>query len=282
LDNSPYQLCGVGCSVPNLGKRPDVASDPETLEGYAAIFAPNNDNNPEIIWSINFDEASAGGLNFSQMTLHGPSQLTWGLDALPWNGFVVLEEFYNSFDDSDGRKQANFLEGPQTDFTGNPLLDFAADDDDLVIDYKPAINELEPNAIRDGGTRMGKFSFKIFGRQDGDNDYPIVRLGDVHLMHAEAAARAAGDWSLALPEVNVLRDRVGATALTTMDETIFLAERGKEMFQESSRRTDQIRFGTYEDTWWEKTDADPNKRLFPIPQSQIDASEGTLTQNPGY
>ena len=54
------------------------------------------------------------------------------------------------------------------------------------------------------------------------------------------------------------------------------------MFQESSRRIDLIRFGKYEDSWWEKTDSDPNKRLFPIPQAQIDASSGSLTQNPGY
>lgn len=282
LDNSAYQLVDESFTVPNLGKRPDVASDPEVLKGYKAIFAPNNENNPEIIWAINFDETNGGGMNFSQMTLHGPSQLTYGLDAQPWNGFVVLEEFYNSHGDDDLRKKYNFIEGPQTDFTGNPLLDFAADDDDLVINYKPAINELEPNAIRDGGTRMGKFAFQIFGRADMNNDYPIVRLGDVHLMHAEAAARAAGDWSLALAEVNALRARVLAPPLGSIDEAGFLAERGKEMFQESSRRTDQIRFGTYEDAWWEKTDSDPNKRLFPIPQGQIDASGGSLTQNPGY
>jgi hypothetical protein len=282
LDNSPYQLCGAGCAVPNLGKRPEVDSDPQELEGYPAVFAPNNENNPEIIWSIEYDESSATGMNFNMMTLHSPSQLTYGMDAQPWNGFVVLEEFYNSFDDNDIRKDANFLEGPQTDFNGDPLLDYAADDDDLVINYKPAINELEPNAIRDGGTRMGKFSFQIFSRQEMNNDYPIVRLGDVHLMRGEALARAAGDWSLALPDVNALRDRAGLGPLATIDADGFLAERGKEMFQESSRRSDLIRFGNYGDTWWEKTNSDPYRTIFPIPQGQIDASGGSLTQNPGY
>ncbi|PKA98834.1 putative outer membrane starch-binding protein [Flavobacteriaceae bacterium MAR_2009_75] len=282
LDNSPYQLCADGCSVPNQAKRPSVASDPETLEGYAAVFAPNNENNPEIIWAAEYDETGAGGMNFNVMTLHGPSQLTWGLDVQPWNGFVVLEEFYNSFEDDDLRKEANFLQGPQTDFNGDPLLDYAADDGELIIDYKPNINELEPNAWRDGGVRMKKFSFALFQRQDMNNDYPIVRLGDVHLIRAEAMARAQGDWSMALSDVNALRDRAGLGALSSLDEDGFLAERGKEMFQESSRRIDLIRFGKYEDTWWEKTDSDPAKRIFPIPQAQIDASNGTLTQNPGY
>lgn len=282
LDNSPYQLCADGCSVPNLAKRPDVASDPENLEGYAAVFAPNNENNPEIIWSIEYDQTGGGGMNFYVMTLHGPSQLTYGLDAQPWNGFVVLEEFYNSFESDDLRREANFLVGPQTDFVGNPLLDYAADDDNLIIDYTPAVNELEPNALRQGGARMKKFSFELFGRQDMNNDYPIIRLGDIHLMRAEAAARAAGDWSLALPDVNALRDRAGLGTLATLDADGFLAERGKEMFQESSRRIDLIRFGKYGDTWWEKTNNEAYRTIFPIPQAQIDAAGGTLTQNTGY
>jgi len=54
------------------------------------------------------------------------------------------------------------------------------------------------------------------------------------------------------------------------------------MFQESTRRTDLIRFGK-NDTWWEKP-ADPSNHvnIFPIPSKQIQASRGTLKQNPGY
>ncbi|NHF60659.1 RagB/SusD family nutrient uptake outer membrane protein [Flavobacteriaceae bacterium TP-CH-4] len=283
IDNSPYQLCAEGCVEPNLAKRPDVESDPAELEGYAAIFAPTNQNNPEIIFAIEYASIGAGGMNFAQMTLHGPSQLTFGLDAAPWNGFVTLEEFYNSYEDGDLRKEANFLVGPQTDFSGNPLIDFAADDDDLQVVYTPAINELEPNALRQGGARLKKFSFEVLGRQDMNNDYPIVRLGDVHLIRGEARARAAGDWNLSLPDVNAIRARAGlTTALGTITADEFLAERGREMHMESSRRTDLIRFGKFQDSWWEKTNADSFKNLMPIPVEQINASDGTLTQNPGY
>jgi len=64
-----------------------------------------------------------------------------------------------------------------------------------------------------------------------------------------------------------------------------LRERGFELYWEGLRRTDQIRFGTYEDSWTEKTNSDVNKRLFPIPQSAIDGASNAgdfLTQNPGY
>ena len=68
-----------------------------------------------------------------------------------------------------------------------------------------------------------------------------------------------------------------------MNADIFHEERGKEMFMETSRRTDQIRFGKWGDAWWEKAaDSDPNLELMPIPQPQIDAASGSLTQNPGY
>jgi hypothetical protein len=115
-----------------------------------------------------------------------------------------------------------------------------------------------------------------------NNDYPIFRLGQVHLIRAEARARAANDWSLAEPDVTALRDRVGLGPLPSITADSFLAERGREMFMESSRRTDLIRFGKWSDSWWEKTNSDAFRTVFPIPQDQINASGGTLTQNPGY
>ena len=119
IDSGRYRLCGEGCAVPNLGKRSGVDSDPERLEGYAAVFAPNNNDNPEHIFAINYDEFRGGGMNFSQMNLHYASQLSWNFESQPWNGYAALEEFYNSYDDDDVRKEASFLVGPQLDFSGS-------------------------------------------------------------------------------------------------------------------------------------------------------------------
>jgi len=107
------------------GKRPAVASDPETLEGYAAVFAPNNQNNPEIIWSIAYDNVEGGGMNFAQMSLHYASQFTYNLSDQPWNGYSALEEFYNSYDAADKRKAANFIVGQQFDYSGSAIVDYA-------------------------------------------------------------------------------------------------------------------------------------------------------------
>jgi hypothetical protein len=283
IDSGLYRLCDDGCTVPNLGKRTGVASDPDNLEGFAAVFAPNNENNPEHIFSVFYDEASGGGMNFAMMNLHYSSQFTWNFSDQPWNGYATLEEFYNSFDDGDARKTASFIAGEQLDFGGSAILDYASDDGNLVLNYTPNNDELQPNSLREAGARPGKFSFKQFGRADMDNDYPIIRLGEIYLIRAEALARVSGNWSDALPDVNVIRGRAKASVMGSIDADGFLAERGREMFQEGARRTDLIRFGRYNDSWWEKpTDPSDHVNVFPIPFDQIQASNGSLSQNPGY
>jgi hypothetical protein len=268
--------------VPNLGKRPTVDADPVMLEGYAAVFSPNNENNPENIFTVNYDEVTGGGMNFSQMNLHYSSQFRYNLQSQPWNGYATLEEFYNSYEDGDVRKDANFLVGQQLDFGGSAILDFASDDGDLVLNFTPFINELAPNSLREAGARPAKFSFKQLGRDNMSNDYPIVRLGDVYLTRAEALARMSGNWNDALPDANLIRARAKVSELSSLDADSFLAERGREMFQEGARRTDLIRFDRYNGTWWEKPASPEHVNIFPIPFAQIQAANGTLTQNPGY
>ena len=108
------------------------------------------------------------------------------------------------------------------------------------------------------------------------------------MMRAEAKLRQ-GDAGGALADVNIVRAsrtaRHIAPALTSMDINILYRERGFEFYWEFQRRTDMIRFGKYEDSYTEKTNADPKKRLFPIPQSAVDGAsilEGYLVQNDTY
>jgi hypothetical protein len=118
----------------------------------------------------------------------------------------------------------------------------------------------------------------------------MMRLAEIYLMRAEAKLRN-GDSGGALADVNTVRTSRTARpdqtpeALASVDLDILLRERGFELYWEGFRRGDQIRFGTYEDAWTDKTDTDPNKRLFPIPQSAVDAAsgiDGFLEQNQGY
>lgn len=262
----------------------------ELADNYGDVFSPINVENIEQIFIVPFDEATGTGMNFAQMTLHYPSQLTFRLQSQPWNGYATLEEFYNSYEDGDERKANNFIVGPQVDLNGDPILDVAfdaGDEDGAAINYTPAINELAPNSTRQAGARMGKYSFKIGQLNDADNDYVLLRYGEVIMNKAEAIARRDGFGSgEALALVNQLRARAGVADLASLTEEEFLAERGREFFQESLRRMDLIRFGAWGNAWWEKgahSNADLN--IFPIPTDQINASlseQFPLIQNPGY
>jgi hypothetical protein len=140
------------------------------------------------------------------------------------------------------------------------------------------------------GYRVLKYEFgkkSQSGRNLGDADIAIVRLADVYLMRAEAKLRKGNDAASALADVNTVRASrtSGAPALTSMNIDLLLRERGFELYWEMVRRSDLVRFGKYEGTWTEKTNADKLKRVFPIPQTAIDGASnlpGYLKQNEGY
>ena len=309
IENGSYKLAtasystgvgdaGTAFSVTNLGRLNPSHVDREdgniytydNLEGYAAIFAANNGGNPEFVWSIEYDEVDAHGMNFAKMTLHYGSQFTWNFEAQPWNGYATLQDFYNDYDPGDRRQESNHITGVQRTFNGGIVRDYAKEpkDTDSALDYTPEnTGGIFPNGLRQAGARLGKFSFKQFGRPNQDNDYPIIRLGEMYLIRAEGKARAAGDWSLALPDVNIIRGRAGAAALSSIDAGEFLAERGREMFQESTRRSDQIRFGKYyagadSGRRNDATVSPAYKNVMPIPLDAINAANGSLSQNEGY
>jgi hypothetical protein len=141
------------------------------------------------------------------------------------------------------------------------------------------------------GFRVLKFEFgkkSVSGRNFGEADIPIVRLGDVYLMRAEARLRK-GDAAAALTDVNAVRTSRTANgvsrALPSVNLDQLFRERGFELYWELQRRTDMVRFGKFESTWTEKASTDRNKRVFPIPQTAIDGASnlpGYLKQNSGY
>jgi hypothetical protein len=142
------------------------------------------------------------------------------------------------------------------------------------------------------GFRVLKYEFSqtsVSGRNFGAVDIPIVRLGDVYLMRAEARLRK-GDAAGALTDVNAVRTartsgNLTARPLPSITLDLLFRERGFELYWEMQRRTDMVRFGKFEGTWTEKTSNDRNKRVFPIPQTAIDGASnlpGYLVQNQGY
>ncbi len=86
--------------------------------------------------------------------------------------------------------------------------------------------------------------------EGGDRRQHIVnyRFADSYLMRAEAMFRMGTDVT---GMINSLRATRGASQLSGVDEAELLAERGREMYAEVTRRQDLIRFGQYlaADSW---------------------------------
>jgi starch-binding outer membrane protein, SusD/RagB family len=163
---------------------------------------------------------------------------------------------------------------------------------DLDVNFPEKVDFTTAGSNYNSGYRVEKYEFSRVsdtGRNKGEADISIVRLADIYMMRAEAKLRKSNDAAGALADVNLVRASRTLTtpppALTSMDLNLLLRERGFEFYWEMLRRSDLIRFGKYEGTWTEKTNADVKKRIFPIPQNAIDGASnlpGYLKQNDGY
>jgi len=150
-----------------------------------------------------------------------------------------------------------------------------------VVVFDPEINELAPNAWRDGGARLSKYEYEVGTVNSMSNDFAVYRYGEILLNKAEALHRLTPGDGEALDLVNMIRSRAKVDPFMTLDEDNLLAERGREMCFEAKRRADLIRFGKWNDAWWEKGASEPYKTLMPIPADQISLNSNLL-QNDGY
>jgi hypothetical protein len=190
------------------------------------------------------------------------------------------------------RRNGVFLRCANGSMKVGPLFNDTRNRPTLPVNFTETINFTVAGSDYNTGYRVEKYEFSrgsVSGRNFGEHDIVILRLADVYLMRAEAKLRRGDAAASALADVNTIRAartaRIVPKPLATLDLDILFRERGFELYWESVRRTDMIRFGKYEGTWTEKSNADKNKRVFPIPQTAIDGASnlpGYLVQNAGY
>lgn len=200
-------------------------------------------------------------------------------------------------------------------FRGVPNLGwgFNAPSQVLIAAFEPGDPRKKASVIQDGDTLDGRkvkadaASYKFFnkkayvlkaerdlyGRASDPQGYwsniRIIRYADVLLMHAEASLEA-GNITEALDKLEMVRARArdGNTTVlpkitTTNTEELrqkIRFERRIELAMEWERFFDLVRWGEAKDLI---TGFVAGKHeLFPIPQSEIDKSEGVVVQNPNY
>lgn len=119
-------------------------------------------------------------------------------------------------------------------------------------------------------------------------DYAMIRLAEIYLSAAEAALNGGGDRAKATTYVNYTRQRAGLDALPAVGMGDLRAERARELYTESTRRSDLIRYGQWISgyNWsWKKqqrngADFAPNFNVYPLPSTT--AARNGYIQNPGY
>jgi hypothetical protein len=265
---------------------------------YFDNFAPNNTViGKENIW-VQENVAGISAAAGSTVNSRWHTVMHYNQNPGGWNGFTTLSDFYNKFESSDIRRgtdyhttgglpnpghriNVGFLIGQQYDWTTDaPLKDRTG----APLIFTPDVKLIETGKnLEVTGIRPFKFPIDYVNDGSGnvDNDYPYFRLADVMLMKAEALLRSKNGAG-ALDIVNTIRTNRGASLLTTLTLDNLLDERGRELYLESWRRNDMIRFGKFLDPFQEKDyKSDPKYLLFAIPNQQL-AVNPNLKPNPGY
>ena len=110
----------------------------------------------------------------------------------------------------------------------------------------------------------------------------VIRLAEVYLNYAEACTRGATkDEAEAKKYLKLLRDRAKLPPITSTGDVLvndILKERRLELAMEGFRFWDVIRFGKAPELF--KGFVKGRDEILPIPQDEIDKSNGSITQNP--
>lgn len=244
--------------------------------------ADNNVNNPEFIFTINYDGKFTQGYGGSTFLVHASvgdnmNPGDFGVDG-GWFGLRTTKNLPELFPDFTGTKdkRAQFV---QNNLDINDLTKFS--DGFAVTKYRNVTKAGAPG------------SDKTFA----DTDIPLFRLGEMYLIFAEATLRGGtgGDDVTALQYINALRTRAygdnsGNISASDLTLDFILDERARELYWEGFRRTDLIRYGRFTEgsyLWpWKGgvklgRAVEDFRKLYPLPASDIVANPN-LQQNTGY
>jgi len=244
---------------------------------YEDIFTIDGENNSESIFEIQYMNASGGnwGNNnanegtFTNVFTRARGQFGGFGFNIPTKDFV--DEFFKEGFEDPRLKSTVFRVGDAMGDRGIFTVEATGGIPYLYYSKKYFNNKSEEAPFGDPAPN------------GGTNDR-VIRYADVLLMHAEASFQA-GDQSAARTSLNKVRARVGIPAVSFSGNELLEAiyrERRVELGLESHRFFDLVRTGKAPNVLGGLGFKQGTHELFPIPQSQILATNGALSQNPGY
>lgn len=268
---------------------------------YAALFRGDNGENMqargEMLWAVDYSDSktqSYGGTSYILSATLASTDITEASrpngQRNGWAGLRVPYEFVSTYfnvsgqdyqtgayEVADKRGEVFYIKGRTESMDG------------ALYNFMNGWSCLKFNNIPFGQTNesfLPQSALKTFS----DVDFPMIRLGEIYLIYAEACMNTGAE-ALALPKLRELSSRAGVEPPQQITQDFLVAERARELMWEAHRRTDLIRYGLYHtDTYlWPykggdsfKGQAFPEyKCLFSIPPTEL-ATNDKLVQNPGY
>lgn len=268
---------------------------------YAALFRGDNGQNPqargEMLWAISYDSdntESYGGTSYILSASLASTDITESSrpngQVNGWAGLRVPYEYVSryfnvsgqdystgAYEVEDARGKVFYIKGRYESMEG------------ALYSFMNGWSCLKFNNIPSGQTDQS-FLPESAVRAFSDVDFPVVRMGEIYLIYAEACMNL-GYPDLALPMLALLSQRAGVEPPSEITQDFLVAERARELMWEAHRRTDLIRYGLYDsDAYlWPYKGGDSfagqafpaYKCIFPIPPTELAAND-RLKQNPGY
>lgn len=268
---------------------------------YAALFRGDNGENlqarGEMLWTVDYNAEktqSYGGSSYILSATLASTDITD--ESRPngqrngWAGLRVPYEFVSryfdvsgqdyltgAYDVADKRGEVFYIKGRQESM------------ENALYSFMNGWSCLKFNNIPFGQTNesyLPQSALKSFA----DVDYPMIRLGEIYLIYAEACMHLGAE-GMALPKLRELSSRAGVEPPQQISQEFLVAERARELMWEAHRRTDLIRYGLFHtDAYrWPYKGGDSYagqsfpeyKCIFPIPPTEL-ATNDKLVQNPGY
>jgi hypothetical protein len=271
----------------------------ELIENYDYLFRETTKSYQYQETLLAAEASTSSGMQVINMLVNGfCPQGNAGTRGGSYGFFRPSGELFNKYVDADKRFTHNL--------TGNLRNASPIEEIDGVRYYVPW--ELNPSnwTYSCGKFRAMDPSQKTIANWASSINYPLLRLADILLLHAEAQY-FTGDETGARNTFTIVRSRSVADGFTVDDMNTayykadfvdeLLDERSRELCFESIRRFDLARFNKFDEAIESlspdfgfynnvvptiKQNWKPERVWFPIPLQQLDLNPNLLPQNSGY
>jgi hypothetical protein len=247
---------------------------------YPNIFSYTGENNPEVIFDVQYMSTNNGATFPSDLTPLGY-----------WGGVGIAGTYANGY----GSVTYDITKGLRFSYAASAGL--AVDvRDTFNIQWKYPTNTSAPINTDTSDPFIKKY-INIAKRGTAYNDWPInfivMRYTDVLMMKAECILNGASSGTQTDVDniVNMVRARAGIAPVSGVTLPMLMEERRREFVGEGLRWNDLIREGMAVTTMnnWIATDSVTNVAqvipqyiIYPVPEAEILTVIGLYTQNPGY